>query len=163
MAYGDLGEFARFEVFGEATRVDNLEVAIASGPALFIIDEAAAATFQDGDLRPIVSSGSALIGLEMSRYDLDRLTGFGQELQELNPNFADYLGPRSVSDEPPGTYSLLWRTPPGTEVARWKTLQHNLSDGMFDMVIERQKLLVRGLTRDGDEIIPLEDYGQTSD
>ena len=42
-------------------------------------------------------------------------------------------------------------------------LQHNLSDGLFNLAIDRRKLLVRGLIADGDEIIPLEDYGQTTD
>jgi hypothetical protein len=43
------------------------------------------------------------------------------------------------------------------------SLQHNLSDGLFNLVIDRRKLLVAGLIADGGDIIPLEDYGQTSD
>jgi hypothetical protein len=43
------------------------------------------------------------------------------------------------------------------------SLQHNLSNGLLTLAIDRRKLLVRGLIADGGDIIPLEDYGQTTD
>jgi hypothetical protein len=148
MALDDLGDFARFEVFDEATRVGDVESVADGGPYLFIIDDTAAATLDDSALRPLVSRGSVVMGLELTRLDLDRLTGFGEELAALNPEFADYLGPGASEPATPGTYSAVWRTPEGVEPARWGSLQHNLSDGLFESTIERQRLFVRGVTAD---------------
>lgn len=120
MVHSDLGDFASFDVFDEATRVEDLETVGDAGPYLFIIDKEAAATLDDGALRPLIGGGTAVMGLGLTRLDLDRLTSFAEELAALNPEFADYLGPGASKPASADTYSMVWCTAAGEEPARWE-------------------------------------------
>lgn len=160
---GDLGVFAQFQSIASASRLDQLRelpAATAGGSAVVAVDERFAADLAAGDLRPFAASGSAIIGLGISLNRLNQLTGFEDELRTLNPKFADQLPSEEVPTVP--FYSLVWRTPPGANPARWSRLQHYVSDGLFEVIVGHYKLRVRGLYSEGDRVLPLEEYGESA-
>ena len=161
-AGGDLGAFGEFDSIASASRVtsiDEVRAATQGAPAVIVIDSALAANLKSGDLRFLVNGGSTVVGLNIPLGELNELTGFEDELRSLNPRFAGQLPTQDATRSEP-FYSLVWRTPEGSNPAYWGRLQHSLSDGLFTAVINRQKLAVQGLIADDGNVIPIEEYGQ---
>jgi len=163
LASGDLGSFAEFQSIVEASKVNSFAEANALAgvaPAVFVVDSSFATSLKTGDLRSLVSSGSAVIGLDIPLSQLNDLTGFEEELKLLNPRFAGQLPPQDKPAVSGQFYSLVWRTPEGANPAYWGRLQHALSDGLFEAVVNGYKLRVQGLIADGDGVVPIEQYGR---
>jgi hypothetical protein len=160
---GDLGGFTEFESIAKASRVESFDEAKAvtqAAPALVMVDSTFAANLKNGELRSLVTGGSAIIGLDVPLGQLNELAGFEEELRSINPRFAGHGPP----DEQPASagqfYSLIWRSPEGSDPVYWGRLQHSLSDGLFEATIRQHKLLVQGLINEGDRVVPIEQYGR---
>ena len=161
LASDDLGAYSQLKAIQSASRMtslDQVHAVVQVAPAVVIVDSAYVGKLKSGDLRSLVDSGSAVIGLGIPISELNDLTNFELELGELNTKFTGQLPEQQEPDLP--FYSLVWRTPEGANPARFSRLQQFVSDGFFERIVRDFKLKVQGLIRDGDRVVPLEEYGQ---
>lgn len=127
-------------------------------PAVVMIDEEYAKTLAPESLHQLAAAGYALIGLNIPLDKLGTLTEFKGELGSINPMFSDGFDSKPATFVGP-FFTIEWRSPPGANPALWGQSQHELTPGMFAVILKDYRLRVRGLIANSKgTVVPLEQW-----
>jgi hypothetical protein len=139
--------------------LDDIRAGTPELRAMIIIDGETGATMGPGDLRDFVANGSAVVGLNVPSQRLAELTGFIQELEKINPEFAKHRPLDKVPDD--DFISIVWKSPPELNPGYWGRAQMRLDDPLTALVIEDYRMRVNGFLKGAEgELIPIEDYNR---